>query len=52
MQANAQKFPCEVIENMQRYMFNMGYLKDDLQELIEDNQDKEKKDLGKCLKNI
>lgn len=43
MLANPEKFPCEVIENMRNYMFNMGFLKDDLQDQIEDNCEKEKK---------
>ncbi|CAG9840580.1 unnamed protein product [Diabrotica balteata] len=41
MQANANKFPCEVIENLRNYMFNKGYLKEDVDDqLKEDNESK------------
>lgn len=30
MQANPEKFPNEVIDNVRNYMFNQGFLKDDL----------------------
>lgn len=43
MQANESKFPCEVIENMRNYMFNKGYLKDDVEDTIQDNLDNERK---------
>lgn len=52
MQANPQKFPCEVIENMQKYMFNMGYLKEDLEDRVEDNQETERKAIGKCTISV
>ncbi|XP_018577445.1 EF-hand domain-containing protein 1-like isoform X2 [Anoplophora glabripennis] len=64
MQANAGKFPCEVIENMRNYMFNKGYLKDDVEDTIQDNLDNERKwdldthdeprvtEMEKCLKEL
>ncbi|KAJ8980307.1 hypothetical protein NQ317_005228 [Molorchus minor] len=64
MQANPHKFPCEVIENMRNYMFNKGYLKDDVDDQLKDNQDAERKwdtdtkdeqelsEMEKCLKEV
>ncbi|RZC42766.1 EF-hand domain-containing protein 1-like, partial [Asbolus verrucosus] len=38
MQANTSKFSCEVIQNIRNYMFNQGYLKEDLNEQLKENQ--------------
>lgn len=43
MQANLEKFPCEVIENMRNYMFNMGYLTDDVENELEKEKETQKK---------
>ncbi|KAJ8960736.1 hypothetical protein NQ318_020029, partial [Aromia moschata] len=43
MQANPHKFPCEVIENVRNYMFNMGYLRGDVDDRMKENQDAERK---------
>lgn len=39
MQVNASKFPCEVIENIRNYMFNKGYLKEDIDIQVRENQE-------------
>ena len=47
MQANSSKFPCEVIENIRNFMFNKGYLNDDINQLMEENKmqiEKEERD--------
>lgn len=38
MQENSSKFPCEVIENVRNYMFNLGLLKDDVDKQMRDTQ--------------
>lgn len=43
MQANADKFPCEVIENVRNHLFNLGLLKDDLDDQVDENTELEKK---------
>lgn len=43
MEANPSKFPCEVIENMRNYMFSKGFLKDDIQDQVEENLESERK---------
>ncbi|KAG5888287.1 hypothetical protein JTB14_006674 [Gonioctena quinquepunctata] len=43
MEANSSKFPCEVIESMRNYMFNKGYLKDDVEDQLKDNLESERK---------
>ncbi|KAL1497117.1 hypothetical protein ABEB36_008127 [Hypothenemus hampei] len=63
MQENDSKFPCDVIENMRNWMFNQGYLKDDLNDLVKENlqatkrfdetiADTNKSDFDKCLKDL
>ncbi|KAJ8920916.1 hypothetical protein NQ315_015709 [Exocentrus adspersus] len=64
MQANESKFPCEVIENMRNYMYNKGYLKDDVDDTLQDNLDNERRwdmdtedepretEMEKCLKEL
>ncbi|EFA04366.1 EF-hand domain-containing protein 1-like Protein [Tribolium castaneum] len=53
MQANSSKFPCEVIENIRNYMFNKGYLKDDIEKQVEENKiDIEKAERDAIGKNL
>lgn len=35
MQANQDKFPGEIVENMRNHMFNKGYLKDDIENQVD-----------------
>ncbi|KAL3282732.1 hypothetical protein HHI36_005902 [Cryptolaemus montrouzieri] len=44
MQANPEKFPCCVIENMRNYMFHKGYLKEDIKDQIQESLEQEKKE--------
>lgn len=44
MQANPEKFPCCVIENMRNYMFGKGYLKEDINDQIQESLEQEKKE--------
>lgn len=43
MEANSNKFPCEVIEGMRNYMYNKGYLKDDEEDQFKENLESEMK---------
>lgn len=43
MQGNPDKFPCEVIENVRNHLFNLGLLKADLEDQVDENKDIEKK---------
>lgn len=43
MQANPDKFPCEVIENVRNHLFNLGLLKGDLDDQVDENKELEKK---------
>lgn len=43
MQANPEKFPCDVIENIRNYMFNQGFLKEDIENQVEDSCEAVKK---------
>ncbi|XP_076253920.1 EF-hand domain-containing protein 1-like [Rhynchophorus ferrugineus] len=64
MQENSSKFPCEVIENMRNWMFSQGYLKDDIDDLVKENLEAQKKsdegviddrrttDFEKCLREF
>ncbi|XP_030757302.1 uncharacterized protein LOC115883129 [Sitophilus oryzae] len=64
MQENSSKFPCEVIENMRNWMFQQGHLKDDIDDLVKDKFEAERKfdetmkdeqkitDFDKCLKDF
>lgn len=49
MQSNPEKFPPEVVENMRNYMFNMGYLKDDVKDQMEDTCEEEKKKMRDAI---
>nr|XP_022908102.1 EF-hand domain-containing protein 1-like isoform X1 [Onthophagus taurus] len=49
MQANPEKFPCEVIENMRNYMYKEGLLKDDIDDQVEDNKESEKKKMRDAI---
>lgn len=42
MQANPEKFPCAVVENLRNYMFNRGLLEEDLAEQLEKNTEEDK----------
>nr|XP_023021361.1 EF-hand domain-containing protein 1-like [Leptinotarsa decemlineata] len=42
MTANSNKFPCEVIQSIRNYMFNKGYLKDDVEDQVKDNLETER----------
>ncbi|KAK9872960.1 hypothetical protein WA026_020309 [Henosepilachna vigintioctopunctata] len=44
MQANPEKFPCCVIENIRNYMYNKGYLEDDIKDQIQESLEQEKKE--------
>lgn len=52
MQTNPEKFPCEVIENMRNYMFNQGLLNEDIDDRVEEDMEREKKErrdaIGEC----
>ncbi|KAJ8964821.1 hypothetical protein NQ314_004629 [Rhamnusium bicolor] len=64
MEANPNKFPCEVIENMRNYMYNKGYLKDDVEDKFKENLESERKwdldtkgedgqtEMEKCLQGL
>ncbi|XP_050306827.1 EF-hand domain-containing protein 1-like [Anthonomus grandis grandis] len=63
MQENSSKFPCEVIESMRNWMFNQGYLKDDVEDLTKDKLDAKKvydesieerkqTDMEKCMQEL
>nr|CAI5819354.1 unnamed protein product [Callosobruchus analis] len=43
MEANENKFPCEVIENLRNYMYTKGYLKDDEKDAVKTLLEKERK---------
>lgn len=43
MEANASKFPCEVIENLRNYMYSKGYLKADVEDQVKENLENERK---------
>ncbi|KAF5298452.1 hypothetical protein FQR65_LT01231 [Abscondita terminalis] len=45
MQANPEKFPCEIIENIRNHMFNKGFLTEDIDDQLEKEcQDQKKAD--------
>ncbi|XP_057671863.1 EF-hand domain-containing protein 1-like [Diorhabda carinulata] len=64
MESNPGKFPCEVIENIRNYMFDKGYLKDDVEDQMKENIESERQwdvdtsagqptsDLEKCYKEL
>ncbi|KAK9686909.1 DM10 domain [Popillia japonica] len=54
MQTNSEKFPCEIIENIRNYMFNQGLLNEDIDDRVEEDMEREKKErrdaIGKEIK--
>ncbi|CAH0556686.1 unnamed protein product [Brassicogethes aeneus] len=44
MLANSDKFPCEVIDNLRNYMYNKGYLNDDVKDQFQENMEAAKID--------
>lgn len=49
MLENQAKFPCEVIDNIRNYMYNKGYLKEDVDDQFNENMEAAKIDFDKQL---
>lgn len=53
MQANPEKFPCDVIENVRNHLFNEGLLDEDVKDQMEVNKEEERRAkieaIGSCF---